>query len=162
MLHVVPPMSAPEPLRTNKELTNEAGFLELDKSTLQHVRFPNVFGIGDCTSLPTSKTAAAVAAQSNILYVNLQRTMEGKSPTKTYDGYTSCPLVTGYSKCILAEFDYNVQPLETLPINQAKERRISFFLKKDFMPLLYWKFMLNGWWSGPGILRKLFHLGFSK
>jgi len=162
MLHVVPPMSAPEPLRTNKELTNEAGFLELDKSTLQHVRFPNVFGIGDCTCLPTSKTAAAVAAQSNILYVNLQRTMEGKSPTKTYDGYTSCPLVTGYSKCILAEFDYNVQPLETLPINQAKERRISFFLKKDFMPLLYWKFMLNGWWSGPGILRKLFHLGFSK
>ena len=60
MLHVVPPMSAPPSLATNKELANGAGFLELDNSTLQHVRFPNVFGIGDCTSLPTSKTAAAV------------------------------------------------------------------------------------------------------
>ena len=83
------------------------------------------------------------AAQSNILYINLGRFMKGQSPTATYDGYSSCPLVTGYSKCILAEFDYNGQPLETLPINQAKERRISYFLKKDIMPTLYWKFMMK-------------------
>lgn len=59
MLHVVPPMGSPSVLATNKELANGAGYLELDRSTLQHVRYPNVFGIGDCTSLPTSKTAAA-------------------------------------------------------------------------------------------------------
>ena len=53
-------MSSPALLRANKKLTNEAGYVEVDKSTLQHVRFPNIFGIGDCTSLPTSKTAAAV------------------------------------------------------------------------------------------------------
>lgn len=85
----------------------------------------------------------STAAQSDILYTNLGRFMKGQSLTKTYDGYTSCPLVTGYSKCILAEFDYKVQPLETLPINQAKERRVSFFLKKDMMPMLYWKLMLK-------------------
>ena len=69
--------------------------------------------------------------------------MEGKKPTQKYDGYTSCPLVTGYSKCILAEFDYDGQPLETLPINQAKERNTSFFMKKEIMPVLYWKLMLK-------------------
>lgn len=69
--------------------------------------------------------------------------MDGKKLTKEYDGYTSCPLVTGYDKCILAEFDYNGKPLETLPINQAKQRRLSFFLKKDIMPSLYWKLMLK-------------------
>lgn len=69
--------------------------------------------------------------------------MDGKKLTKEYDGYTSCPLVTGYDKCILAEFDYSGQPLETLPINQAKQRRLSFFLKKDIMPSLYWKLMLK-------------------
>lgn len=60
MLHVTPPMSSPSILRANKALTNEAGYLSVDRSTLQHTSFPNIFGIGDCTSLPTSKTAAAV------------------------------------------------------------------------------------------------------
>nr|CAH0111032.1 unnamed protein product [Daphnia galeata] len=156
MLHVTPPMSAPELLRANKKFTNEAGYLEVDKSTLQHIRFPNIFGIGDCTNLPTSKTAAAIAGQNKIVYDNLKLQMEGKN---TYDGYTSCPLVTGYSKCILAEFDYDGQPLETLPINQAKERNTSFFMKKEIMPVLYWKLMLNGWWNGPGTIRKILHFG---
>ena len=70
--------------------------------------------------------------------------MEGKKDLEEkYDGYTSCPLVTGYSKCILAEFDYDGNPLETLPINQAKERMSSFLMKKDLMPTLYWKMMLK-------------------
>lgn len=162
MLHVVPPMEAPQVLATNKDLANAAGFLEVDKSSLQHVRYPNVFGIGDCTSLPTARTAAGVAAQSGVLYANLRRVMDGEKLTETYNGYTSCPLVTGYSKCVLAEFDYNVQPHETLPVNQAKERRVSFFLKKHVMPPLYWKIMLNGWWSGPEIIRKILHFGMAK
>lgn len=37
-----------------------------------------------------------------------------------YDGYTSCPLITGYGKTILAEFDFNAQPLETFPFDQGK------------------------------------------
>ena len=60
MLHVTPPMSAPAVLRDNKQLTNESGFVEVDRYTLQHVRFSNIFGIGDCTNLPTSKTMAAI------------------------------------------------------------------------------------------------------
>ena len=129
MLHVTPPMSAPAVLRDNKQLANDSGFVEDDRSTLQHVRFSNIFGIGDCTNLPTSKTMAAIASQNKIVYDNLLLQMEGKKPINKYDGYTSCPLVTGYSKCILAEFDYDGQPLETLPINQAKERSTSFFMK---------------------------------
>ena len=84
-----------------------------------------------------------IAAQSGVLYANLRRVMDGEKLTETYNGYTSCPLVTGYSKCVLAEFDYHVQPHETLPVNQAKERRVSFFLKKHVMPPLYWKIMLK-------------------
>ena len=37
-----------------------------------------------------------------------------------YDGYTSCPLVTGYGKLILAEFNFNGEPLETFPFDQGK------------------------------------------
>lgn len=60
-----------------------------------------------------------------------------------YDGYTSCPLVTGFNKCILAEFDFDGQPLETLPINQAKERFLSYVMKKDMMPRLYWNMLIR-------------------
>ncbi|MPC08006.1 Sulfide:quinone oxidoreductase, mitochondrial [Portunus trituberculatus] len=143
MLHVTPPMSSPDPLRQCAALTNETGYLNVNKHTLQHVTFPNVFGIGDCTSVPTSKTAAAVAGQFGVMKRNLSLVMGGASPKHQYDGYTSCPLVTGYNKCILAEFDMDGNPLETFPINQAKERRTMFHLKKDMMPTMYWNGMLN-------------------
>lgn len=60
MLHVTPPMSAPDVLKNSTKIVDEAGFLNVNKETLQHVKYPNIFGIGDCTNVPTSKTAAAV------------------------------------------------------------------------------------------------------
>lgn len=60
LLHVTPPMRTSDALRKCKDLVNEAGFVEVDKDTLQHVRYPNVFAIGDCSNTPNSKTAAAV------------------------------------------------------------------------------------------------------
>lgn len=85
--------------------------------------------------------------------------MNGKTLNSTYDGYTSCPLVTGYGKCILAEFDYNLNPLETFPFSQDKERYSMYVMKKDFMPQVYWYLMLNGYWNGPALMRSIMHLG---
>uniref|UniRef100_A0A3Q3FG56 Sulfide:quinone oxidoreductase, mitochondrial n=1 Tax=Labrus bergylta TaxID=56723 RepID=A0A3Q3FG56_9LABR len=121
--------------------------------------YPNVFGIGDCTNLPTSKTGAAVAAQSAILHRTISKILKNEKPDWKYDGYTSCPLVTSYNTVILAEFDYNGQPLETFPINQAKERRLMYHMKVDVMPHLYWHGLLRGLWGGPEPYRKLLHLG---
>jgi sulfide:quinone oxidoreductase len=61
----------------------------------------------------------------------------------------------------LAEFGYN-GPLETFPFNQAHERRSMFQLKKRVMSPLYWHALLNGYWEGPRIYRKLMHGGFSE
>ena len=60
-----------------------------------------------------------------------------------YDGYTSCPLVTGAGKAILAEFDFDAMPLETFPIDQGKERRWVYHLKKDILPSVYWHLLLR-------------------
>ncbi|BES97595.1 Sulfide quinone [Nesidiocoris tenuis] len=160
-LHVTPPMSPPEVLKTTPELVDGAGFVNVNKETLQSQSFSNVYGIGDCTNLPTSKTAAAIAAQSGVLYQNLLKDIEGRSSEEKvkYDGYTSCPLVTGYSSVILAEFDYSLTPLETFPVDQSKEHRAMFFMKKDAMPFLYWNGMLKGYWNGPQFLRKILHFG---
>lgn len=149
-------MSTPDELRNNSgDLVNEAGFVNVNKFTLQHNKYANVFALGDCSSSPNSKTAAAVAAQCQVVYKNLSEIMDGRRAILNYDGYASCPLVTGYNTCILAEFDYNLQPMESFPIiNQAKERYSMFILKKDFMPALYWHLMLNGIWNGPAFIRK--------
>ncbi|XP_072291269.1 sulfide:quinone oxidoreductase, mitochondrial [Eucyclogobius newberryi] len=158
MLHVTPPMG-PNPVIKSSPLSDAVGWLDLDKDHLQHKKYPNVFGIGDCTNLPTAKTGAAVAAQSAVLHRTISRILKNLKPDKIYDGYTSCPLVTSYKSVILAEFDYNGQPLETFPINQAKERRLMYHMKADVMPHLYWHGFLRGLWGGPAPYRKLMHLG---
>lgn len=162
MLHVTPPMSPPECLKTGVDLVDAGGMVDVNKQTLQHNKYTNIFSLGDCSSVPTSKTAAAVATQNAILTNNMLRVMNGEPVQESYDGYTSCPLITGYKSCILAEFDFQLEPLETFPVNQGKERRTMFHLKADAMPMIYWNIMLKGKWAGPKTWRKLLHLGMSK
>lgn len=152
-------MSTPLGLRQHSgDLVNELGFVDVHKHTMQSVRYPNVFAIGDCANSPNSKTAAAVAGQCQVVYKNLVDVMEGRKPSKSYDGYASCPLVTGYNTCILAEFDYNLQPLETFPFDQSKERLTMLIAKRDFMAPLYWYGLANGLWNGPGFIRKALNI----
>eukprot|EP00090_Calanus_glacialis_P013552 TRINITY_DN22219_c0_g1_i1.p1 TRINITY_DN22219_c0_g1~~TRINITY_DN22219_c0_g1_i1.p1 ORF type:complete len:446 (-),score=142.49 TRINITY_DN22219_c0_g1_i1:240-1577(-) len=162
-LHVTPPMSTPESLLQNKHLTDQQGFLDVNSYTLQHKNFSNIFGLGDCINLPpANKTAAAVSVQTGVVKSNLMSVMADSPITSSYNGYSSCPLITSSKTCVLAEFDYfknPPQPLETFPFNQAKERRLMYHLKADLMPLLYWHGLVKGYWTGPRMLRKLLHAG---
>ncbi|XP_036365705.1 sulfide:quinone oxidoreductase, mitochondrial [Octopus sinensis] len=156
-LHVTPPMSAPDVI-SKSVLSDAAGFLNVNKETLQHVKYDNIFGVGDCTNIPTSKTAAAAAGQCGVLSKNLMAKMKGSNDFKSkYNGYTSCPLVTSSSKCILAEFDFTNTPTETFPFDQSKERRSMFLLKSYGLPPMYWLMMTKGLWHGPGAFRKIFN-----
>lgn len=145
MIHVTPPMSAPDFVR-NSPLANEAGWVDVDHSTLQHLRYPNVFGLGDASSCPTAKTGAAIRKQAKVLGENLWQVMTKGSLTKgaSYNGYSSCPLVTGYGKAVLAEFDYKNQMDQSFPIDQSKERTSMYILKKYGIPFIYWNMMLKG------------------
>ena len=143
MIHVTPPMSAPDVIKASP-LANAAGWLDVDKYTLQHPKFANVFPIGDCSGLPTSKTGAAIRKQAPVLVQNLISAIRGEPLTARYDGYTSCPIVTGYGKLVLAEFDYEGKPQETFPFDQSKERLSMYLLKAYALPRLYWNGMLRG------------------
>ncbi|MCC9609056.1 NAD(P)/FAD-dependent oxidoreductase [Blastopirellula sp. JC732] len=143
MIHVTPPMGAPD-FVANSELASEAGWVDVDQYTLQHVRFSNVFALGDAASLPTSKTGAAIRKQAPVLVENLLSEMRHQPLTAIYDGYTSCPVVTGYDSLVLAEFNYDGEPEETFPFNQAQERFSMLLLKKYGLPALYWHGMLKG------------------
>ncbi len=150
MMHLAPPQTAPDLIR-NSELANEAGWLDVDKHTMQQVKHPNIFGIGDATSLPTAKTGAAIRKQVPIVVDSISRLAAGQSlSTKQYNGYSSCPLVTGYGKMVLAEFDYdsNFTPdpklKQMLIKDSSKEHLRLWWLKKYILPRLYWNKMMKG------------------
>jgi sulfide:quinone oxidoreductase len=143
MIHVTPPMRSPGFIRESL-LADDNGWVDVHKYTLQHNRYQNVFGLGDCSNLPTSKTGAAIRKQAPVVAENLLSLMKEEPLKATYDGYSSCPLVTGYNKLILAEFDYEKTPTESMPFNQAKERQSMYILKKDLLPVMYWDGMLKG------------------
>ena len=86
MLHVTPPQSAPDCI-AKSPLANEKGWIDVDKYTLQHIRYKNIFGIGDATSTPNGKTGAAVRKQAPVLVQNLFALMEGKELIAKYNGY---------------------------------------------------------------------------
>ncbi|KAJ6095457.1 sulfide quinone-reductase [Penicillium sp. IBT 16267x] len=156
-LHVVPKMG-PHSFIQESPLANEAGLVDVDESTTRHKKYRNVWSAGDASSLPTSKTAAAITAQAPVLVDNVLLALDGKSPQASYDGYTSCPLPTEYGKVILAEFKYGGVPKETfsrLGIDQATPRRAFYHMKKDFFPWIYYKALVKGTWGGPkGWIRK--------
>ncbi|WP_420954385.1 FAD-dependent oxidoreductase [Bacillus haynesii] len=143
LLHVTPPMKAPSCIKESA-LADAGGWVDVDPYTLQHKKFANVFGIGDCANLPTSKTGAAVRKQAPVVVRNLMSLIKGSSLDAKYDGYTSCPLVTGYNKLVLAEFDYHKVPQETFPFDQSKERFSMYLLKRRLLPIMYWNGMLKG------------------
>lgn len=148
LLHVVPPMSAHEYVRSSNLAFKDgpqAGWLKVNQNTLQHLDHPFVFGIGDVTGVPNSKTGAAIRKQAPVVAENLLDVMEGVPAREQYDGYSSCPLVTARGKVILAEFGYDGALMPTFPMDMTKERRSMWILKRHLLSPMYWHGMLKGW-----------------
>ncbi len=145
MLHVVPPQSAPDFIRESP-LAGETGWVDVDRQTLQHRRFKNIFGLGDAGSTPNAKSGAAIRKQAPVVVRHIMQLREQGEilEPQQYDGYSSCPLVTGYGKLLLAEFDYNNRPLPSFPFDTTRERYSMYLLKKDMLPNMYWHGMLKG------------------
>ncbi|KAI1145198.1 FAD/NAD(P)-binding domain-containing protein [Nemania diffusa] len=150
-LHVVPPQK-PWDWVAKSQIADSAGWVDVDKSTTQHTKYKNIFSIGDASSLPNSKTAAAITAQVPVMINNLLATMAGKEPKAAYDGYASCPLLTGHNELMLCEFKYGGVPKETFANifgGQETPRAAFYYLKKNIFPTVYWNLFLKGLWYGP-------------
>lgn len=147
LLHLVPTMSAHSFISESSlafQDGDQKGWLSVDKHTLQHLKYPNIFGVGDVIGVPNSKTGAAVRKQYPIVVKNLLAVIAGKTPTEKYDGYSSCPLITDIGKVMLAEFGYDGKLMPTFPLDPAIPRRSYWHIKKDLLPKLYWYGMLKG------------------
>lgn len=147
MAHIVPRQSAPDWIKASPlaDPENPAGYVEVDKHTMQHTRYPDVFALGDCGSTPNSKTGAAIRKQTPVLVKNLLAHRAGRPLGASYNGYASCPLTTSRREMLLAEFDYDLTPTPSMPfIDTTKPRRDMWFVKRYGLPKLYWNAILSG------------------
>ncbi|NNE11392.1 MAG: NAD(P)/FAD-dependent oxidoreductase [Ilumatobacter sp.] len=148
VLHVVPHQSAPDWIKSSPLSTGEGpGYVEVDKHTMQHVRYPNVFSLGDAGSTPNSKTGAAIRKQAPVVVENIDAHLKNERLGGEYHGYASCPLVTSSREMLLAEFDYSFEMTPTFPkrlFDPAKPHRAYWYLKKYGLPFMYWNLMLKG------------------
>ncbi|KAF8759001.1 hypothetical protein RHS01_02816 [Rhizoctonia solani] len=116
LLHVTPPMGPPSVVK-NSSLADSVGWVDVDPGTLQHknAAYSNIFALGDASSLPTSKTAAAITAQAPVLAENLYQVVIlarlGRQPMMVTPHVPW--LLTGYNQLMLAEFVYGLQPKES-------------------------------------------------
>jgi sulfide:quinone oxidoreductase len=152
MLHLAPPQSAPDFIKRAKLSYKDGpdkGWVNVDHYTMQHNEYENVFGLGDACALPTAKTGAAIRKQAPVVVENLLRLINGNHEMdKGYEGYSSCPLITGYGKMVLAEFKYenlrDSDPVISKFMDTAKESYSMWLLKKYGLPFMYWNLMLKG------------------
>ena len=150
MLHLAPPQTAPKFVKEST-LVNAAGWLDVDINSLQHKQYPNIFGIGDVAALPTAKTGAAIRKQVPVVLKNIVKLMKNQpADDKSYEGYSSCPLITGYGKMVLAEFNYkneftpDPKLKQMLIFKSYKEHWRLWLLKKYMLPYMYWHKMMKG------------------
>jgi sulfide:quinone oxidoreductase len=142
-LHVVPPQVPPDFIRQSS-LANADGWCEVNAHSLQHVRYSEVFALGDVCSTSNAKTAAAVRKQVVVVAENLLALRKQESFLLKYDGYGACPLTVERGKVILAEFGYAGKLLPTFPLEPTTARRLGWYLKAYFLPWFYWNGMLKG------------------
>lgn len=144
-IHVTPPQSAPDFIKKSP-LANESGWIDVNPNTLQHNKFPNVFGLGDAAGTTNAKTAAAVRKQVPVVVDNILYLMKSQPVQGNYDGYGSCPLTTSLSTVMLAEFSYAGKVTPSFPLlDPRKNRWLWWWGKTTGFPWLYWHLMLKGY-----------------
>lgn len=154
-LHAVPPQTAPDFIRESA-LADQAGWVDVDQSTLRHKKFSNIYGLGDVTNTPNAKTVAAARKQAPVVAHNVLTDMGFAHGAAIYDGYGACPLTVERGKIVLAEFAYGGKLAPTFPpslLKGTRPTRAAWMLKAHVLPTMYWKGMLRGheWLAKPVI-----------
>ncbi len=148
-INVVPPQRAPQVVRDSglawEDRWTDQGWIEVDMQTLRHARYPNVFGIGDINGVPKGKTAASVKFHLPVVEDHLVAELQGLVGTRTFNGYTSCPLITRIGRAMLVEFDYHDNLTPSFPgiVAPLEELWISWLMKEVALKPTY-NAMLRG------------------
>lgn len=148
-IHVIPPQRAPDVIRQSglswADKWTDQGWVACDTATLRHVRYETIWALGDVAGVPKGKTAASVKWQVPVVEDGILAAIEERDTTETYNGYTSCPLITKVGRAMLVEFDYNNNLVPSFPgiIAPLEELWTSWLMKEVALKATY-NAMLRG------------------
>lgn len=147
VLNAVPPQSAPDWLKstTLPNPGDAGGFVEVDRQTLRHLRYPNVWSLGDAAGTTNSKSGGSLRKQAKVLAKNLVAARKGKPLKAKYNGYSVCPFTVSRDTVVFAEFDDRYRPMPTIPrVPTWNESKLSWVVDRDLFPRIYWNLILKG------------------
>jgi len=143
-IHITPPQKAPDFIGKSP-IGSSKGWVPVVKETLQHVKYKNVFAVGDVAALPMGKTGGSARKEYPVVAENLIAVMEKKDTLPAaYDGYTVCPLITSIGTVMLAEFNWTAKPTPSFPLDPTQERWIWWILKVYLLKPMTVYGMLSG------------------
>jgi len=136
LLIMVPPHRGAKVVE-DSGLGDRGGWLPTDKHTLRTKAHEDIFGLGDCTDVPVSKSGAAAHFQAKVIADSLVADLRGQPAKATYDGRVMCYCDAGYHKGISMSFDYEHPPVPP---------RLNFkdWLGKRFLNRAYWALVPTG------------------
>ena len=119
-----------------------------DPATLQSTVRPNIFAIGDATTVPASKAGSVTHFEGEVLVENVRRYLAGEELDATYDGHANCFIETGFHKAMLIDFNYEQEPVPghfpaAVGLPLLKESRLNHLGKLMFQ-WFYWHNLLPG------------------
>jgi sulfide:quinone oxidoreductase len=146
-LHVIPPQRAPEFVRQSglswADRWVDQGWVECDPATLRHNRYEYL-----CRRRHCRRAEGQDGGEREMAGAGGRRSSgcrdRREDGTETYNGYTSCPLITRVGRAMLIEFDYN-KPGPSFPgvIAPLEELWISWLMKEVALKATY-NAMLRG------------------
>ncbi|MDQ1076062.1 sulfide:quinone oxidoreductase [Microbacterium testaceum] len=148
VLHAVPPQRAPEWIAGSGLAASDDphGFVDVDPETLQHVRHPEIWAVGDAAAVATRRSGGAIRQQAKALVKNLRAVLEGRAPNQKYNGYSVVPFTVSRGTVVFAEFDRWGRLQPTIPFWRSlyRERYLSWIADRRVLPWVYWHLILRG------------------
>ncbi|KJJ83560.1 NAD(FAD)-dependent dehydrogenase [Candidatus Omnitrophus magneticus] len=138
LMSITPPHEGMSLIENSEGVGDAANWVTCDKHRMVSKKFENIYGIGDATDFPTSKTASGIRKQAKVLVSIFKAILKGEAPTATYDGEIICPMLTRYNRVMFAHFNYEEA------ISPAIESYANWVLKVHMLRPLYFNLMLNG------------------
>lgn len=139
-------------------LGDDMDFVGTHRRTLQSLKHPDMFVIGDATNLPASKAGSVAHFEGETLADNIMLYIKGKPLKEEFDGHSNCFVESGNGKALLIDFNYEYEPHEGRfpfffgPLKLLEETRLNHWGKHAFR-WIYWNVLLRGL-PLPGIRRQ--------
>ena len=148
-LLVIVPLNKGDDMIERSGLGDDLNFVPVNKQTLQHEIFKNIFAIGDAAAIPTSKAGSVAHFAAEVLFENILSAISGEALKSKFDGHSNCYIETGYGKATLVDFNYETEPLSGTyplawfgPFKLLSISRINHW-GKLFFRWIYWYILLK-------------------